>query len=374
MEVIKMESTVKKAKTLFPQTQFPIHHIFMEVLYRYCSTEGGYIIRSDMENLSQAMGIEFVRLFDLINKRDNHEFFNLCLKLKIVAKKTKALTKQEFSLNTELSEISAAISPYILAFKHEEQEIKREEERIKALNHEKRALKQEEQRAKEKSHYLKHFCDFPEFGIHKIKKASFAAKTLIRLQKKEATEPDFLWLREKGFDTEETAQAFLDFFFERACTRLQYWQKTNKPWNLVNAIADFRRSESSEHVLEIIQSNYPFKFTKGNKQLNSALLTTSGGVYRDLGHYDESLKLGKEAIELTPDDFRPCTLVGASNMLLGNINEGHLWYEKAIERGFKTQSYENELRSIYMRSNNQIKEELQTSLLAKGFNYPWIKG
>jgi hypothetical protein len=121
-----------------------------------------------------------------------------------------------------------------------------------------------------------------------------------------------------------------------------------------------------------VKSNYPFKFSRGNKKLNSALLTTSGGVYRDLSQYTDSLKLGSEANTLTPSDFRPCTLIGASNILLGNVSEGYEWYQKAIERGFKPDSYDNELRSVYMRCSKKIKEELRVDLKAKGYSYSWL--
>ena len=159
----------------------------------------------------------------------------------------------------------------------------------------------------------------------------------------------------------------------RAKTHLEHWERAKKPWSLVNAIADFRKSKRPELIIETIQSNYPFKFSKSNKKLNSALLTTSGGVYRDLCQYSDSLKLGEEAHELSPTDFRPCTLIGASYMLLGQINDGHSWYDKAIERGFKPESYDNELRSIYMRSDIEIKNKLKNSLLARGYNYSWLK-
>ena len=326
-----------------------------------------------MEKLSEVMGDEFVSLFELIDNNDSPKFLNLCLALKIKAKKSKTVTKQEFSEDKDLNNISAAIKPYILAFKREEQQIKEDAERVKVLNKKKAALVQEAKQAKAKSQYLEHFRDFPEFGLNRIKRSSYADKILTRLQKGEASEKDFFWLHEKGFDTQEISQALLDFFMNRAKTHLEHWERAKKPWSLVNAIADFRKSKKPELIIGTIQSNYPFKFSKSNKKLNSALLTTSGGVYRDLYQYSESLKLGEEAHTLSPTDFRPCTLIGASHMLLGNINDGHCWYDKAIERGFKPESYDNELRSIYMRSDIEIKNELKNSLLARGYNYSWLK-
>jgi len=38
--------------------------------------------------------------------------------------------------------------------------------------------------------------------------------------------------------------------------------------------------------------------------------------------------LGKEAHLLTPRDFRPCTLLGAVNVEIGNYDLGQSWYKK----------------------------------------------
>ncbi len=48
------------------------------------------------------------------------------------------------------------------------------------------------------------------------------------------------------------------------------------------------------------------------------------------------------------------------------------WYQKAIERGFKPDSYDNELRSVYMRCSKKIQKELKIDLLGKGYSYSWL--
>jgi len=67
--------------------------------------------------------------------------------------------------------------------------------------------------------------------------------------------------------------------------------------------------------------------------LKSAVLTTHGGVRRDLRDCDTALKFGDRAHELTLKDLRPCTLLGAVNMEIGNYALGEFWYEKDVERG-----------------------------------------
>lgn len=75
---------------------------------------------------------------------------------------------------------------------------------------------------------------------------------------------------------------------------------------------------------------------------------------------------------LAPSEYRPCTLIGASNILLGNVSEGYEWYQKAIERGFKPDNYGNELRSVFMCCSQKIKNELTCDLLSKGYSYSWL--
>jgi len=354
----------------------------MEVLFRYYSTDTTDVSSSDIGKLSLLMGKEFISLVYLVEhleENDNsHEFFNLCLKVKVNAKKLKVYNGCELSTEKDLPAIAEAINIYSIAFEQEKAALKKEAERLKAIEKEELAKSVREkfrlieiERIEKKEQYFKMFCDFPQFGINRIKVGSHAAKILSALQSGVANEQDFIWLEEKDFNNEEVTQKF---YLNRAKLHLLQWKKTSKPWSLVNAIADFRKSKSSGDVIDTIQSNYPFKFSKGNKKLNSALLTTSGGVYRDLYQYDESLKLGSEANVLAPSDYRPCTLIGASNILLGNVNEGYEWYQKAIERGFKPENYDNELRSVYIRCSKKIKKELKNDLLAKGYNYSWLTG
>ncbi|MGL4333776.1 MAG: hypothetical protein ACRCSC_01795, partial [Lactococcus garvieae] len=85
------------------------------------------------------------------------------------------------------------------------------------------------------------------------------------------------------------------------------------------------------------------------------------------------IKLGTQAHELTPKDYRPCTLIGACHMLLGDITQGHEWYQKAIKRGFNEDSFEQELRSIYNRANKEDKIKIKQTLINDGRRYMWFK-
>jgi hypothetical protein len=69
-EGIELSSIVEKARTLFPKNNFPIHHIFMEVLYRYCTPEKTDITRPQITQLAKMMGSEFVSLVEKIDTGD----------------------------------------------------------------------------------------------------------------------------------------------------------------------------------------------------------------------------------------------------------------------------------------------------------------
>ncbi|WP_157072673.1 hypothetical protein [Photobacterium sanguinicancri] len=101
------------------------------------------------------------------------------------------------------------------------------------------------------------------------------------------------------------------------------------------------------------------KFTNGNKPLKSALITTAGGVKRDLGMFVEAIELGTQAHDLAHQDYRPCTLIGACKMLTGDIAQGHEWYQKAISRGFEPNNYEQEIHSIYCRAWEKDKAKIR---------------
>lgn len=94
------------------------------------------------------------------------------------------------------------------------------------------------------------------------------------------------------------------------------FRKTRDLWMAVNASSHYRKcdcardAESLLDTIKIGQQKPP--------KLESALCTTRGGVMRDLRRWDEALQLGQKAHALAPKDYRPCTLLGALHMEMGN--------------------------------------------------------
>lgn len=187
------------------------------------------------------------------------------------------------------------------------------------------------------------------------------------------TENDIVWLTTKdyeyGYYTTELRERYHE---NEAEFYVGEFKKRKDPWAAVNASSHYRkcgRAKTADSMLtKIVISKLK------NFRLKSALCTTYGGVKRDLGKLDEALKLGGKAHQLTPKDFRPCTLLGAVNIEIGHYELGHSWYKKAIERGASEKSVDNDLRSIFMRAEPAKREELRANLLkVDPYRYSWAK-
>ena len=187
------------------------------------------------------------------------------------------------------------------------------------------------------------------------------------------TENDIAWLTTKdyeyGYYTEELRERYHE---NEAEFYAKEFQKRRDPWLAVNASSHFRKCQRAAEADTMLRTIKTSKINK--KKLRSALCTTHGGVKRDLHKYNEAITLGEQAHELTPKDFRPCTLLGAVNMEMGNHSMGEAWYEKAIERGASEKSVDDDLRSIFMRATSAKREELRAYLLKKDpHRYRWAK-
>jgi hypothetical protein len=94
---------------------------------------------------------------------------------------------------------------------------------------------------------------------------------------------------------------------------------------------------------------------------------------RDLGRWNEALRLGEQA-HGSPDDYRPCTLLGAVHMEMGDYGLGQAWCAKAVERGATTDSVDQELRSIFFRAAQVKQAEMREFLLRQDpVRYAWVR-
>lgn len=184
------------------------------------------------------------------------------------------------------------------------------------------------------------------------------------------TDDDQLWLQTKGkgYCSVELRNAFHN---REAEYFAQEYTRTQDPWNAVNASGHYRKCEKPEMASNLLLSVSAKR--QHTKKLKSAIATTHGGAMRDLKRLNEALLLGEQAHSLTPDDFRPCTLLGAVNFELGNYDIGQDWYAKATARGAPESSIDSDLRGILLRVDATKFKEIKAYLLREDpVRYKWV--
>jgi plasmid stabilization system protein ParE len=182
---------------------------------------------------------------------------------------------------------------------------------------------------------------------------------------------DILWLTTDGEDyyTDLLQEAFHER--EAEFYKAEY-KRTNDAWNAVNSSGHYRKCHQARKAHNLLTS-IPDGRRKAPK-INSAIFTTHGGVMRDLNRLDDALKFGEQAHTLTPKDFRPCTLLGAVNIELGNYGIGKNWYDKAEELGASRHSIDYDLRGIFLRASKAKREEIRTFLIREDpVRYKWLQ-
>lgn len=183
-------------------------------------------------------------------------------------------------------------------------------------------------------------------------------------------EDGVVWLKTEAeeYFTTELQKAF--HLCEAEFYAVEY-RRTQDPWNAVNASGHYRKCSRPEAAFELLNSTSGCHLK--DPKIKSAMSTTRGGVMRDMGQLDEARQLGEQGHELKPQDFRPCTLLGAVHMEMGNYGEAHDWYAKAEKRGASERAIDADLRSIFQRADQVKREAIKAFLLAKDSNrYRWV--
>lgn len=95
---------------------------------------------------------------------------------------------------------------------------------------------------------------------------------------------------------------------------------------------------------------------------------------RDAGRLTEAKALGLEAHELTPADLRPCTLLGAVSMELGDLPAGHEWYAKAEALGAERMVIDQDLRALLIRLEPDARDRIRAYLLGQDSDrFAWLR-
>ena len=188
---------------------------------------------------------------------------------------------------------------------------------------------------------------------------------------KRLSEKDILWLSTDGEDyySDRLKSAYhcieAEFFADQ-------FKKSQDPWMAVNASSHYRKGDKPAVADKLLNAIDIEK--KKSAKIKSAFFTTHGGVKRDLQQKDEALRFGEKAHLFMNKDFRPCTLIGAVYMETGRYVLGQEWYAKAVERGASEQAIDSDLRSIFMRADKIIQDEMRIHLLkVDPARYRWAK-
>lgn len=182
---------------------------------------------------------------------------------------------------------------------------------------------------------------------------------------------EYAWMISAGkrYYTEQVKRGY------HRCEAIQFlneFNRTQDPWSAINGSAHYRKCDMPAEALHLLDRVKLSGSTPAKQK--SALLTTRGGVMRDLHRHIDAISLGEQAHRLMPKDFRPCTLLGAVHMEQGNYSLGHEWYQKGLERGATERSVDNDLKRIYRQANKPAREAMKAWLLAEApLRYGWIK-
>ncbi|HOE40849.1 MAG TPA: hypothetical protein PLB25_04355 [Rhodoferax sp.] len=184
------------------------------------------------------------------------------------------------------------------------------------------------------------------------------------------TDEDVVWLKTKGRDY--YSDTLKNVFHQREAKFFaSEYQRTHDAWMAVNASKHYRKCDQAQSAHDLLA---PIALEQqSSAKLKSALCTTYGGAMRDLGQHGPALQLGQRAHALMPKDFRPCTLLGALHIEMGNYQLGQEWYAKAQERGASKQAIDQELRGIFQRADKSNREEIKAFLLGQDpVRYKWV--
>ncbi|WP_377475735.1 MAG: hypothetical protein P2A85_23260 [Microcoleus anatoxicus] len=152
----------------------------------------------------------------------------------------------------------------------------------------------------------------------------------------------------------------------------QEYERTGNKWNLPNASSHWRKADEPNSALKVTE-NLDFDQIKENK-LKSALLTTRGGAFRDIGKLDDAEKCALKAIEYQPQSHHPYTLMGAICYERGQYSQGDDWFNKAIKRGAESEDIDSELKRVVKNAKDEKRREVVEYLLTKNpQRYAWAK-
>lgn len=150
------------------------------------------------------------------------------------------------------------------------------------------------------------------------------------------------------------------------------WKHSCDPHAAARASGHWRKAGKPDDALEITAA--ALAKCGDDPKVRSALYTTRGGAMRDLNRLNDALALGQNAHALTPENYRPCTLLGAVKIEQRYFDEGLAWYKKAEELGAPDKVVDRDLQSVLQGLPQPDQQRLCQFLLSRDpVRYAWVK-
>jgi hypothetical protein len=151
------------------------------------------------------------------------------------------------------------------------------------------------------------------------------------------------------------------------------YRSTADPWGAINASSHWRKGGRPEAAVALTEDALAAN-TRSSPKVRSALLTTRGAALRAINRHTEARVSGEQAHMLAPEDYRPCTLLGAIHIEQGELTEGHAWFVKAEQRGAAKAMIDNNIKALLSRMPEERRRRLQSCLLERDpERFAWLR-
>lgn len=173
---------------------------------------------------------------------------------------------------------------------------------------------------------------------------------------------DLCWLEANGNYNE-----LGDYYFQ--CYR--NFPKTvgyKDAWFLSKASKYYRKANKPEKALEITE-----KMPIDNKQALAAVLTSRGGVFKDLERLEDAKECAEKAIRIFPT-YHPYLLLGAVNIEQKKYDEAFNAFDKATELGAAEKLSNLEIqRVITIKTYNEKINIIKYLIKRDPVKYKWVE-
>jgi hypothetical protein len=149
------------------------------------------------------------------------------------------------------------------------------------------------------------------------------------------------------------------------------YRRLTDPWELARACKYLRKAALPRKALEVIDSHL-----KGSNAwpaaAHSAILTSRGGAFRDIGDFQSGKTNALQAVQLSPKSPHPHNLLGALYLTEGLIAEGERHFDMAAELGGNESHRDREYHTIMTSTTDNVRHQIADYLLSKDpKKYSW---